>query len=154
LLLRLTLLGWLLLPTTFALAAELSVQLRSALPAFKQGEVPAFVVTVTNTSTFPVEVINVLKRADLKDTYARLSVTASGHPVKVPLFISDPGPVSEADRLTLSPSQAFSFDHTGFPVALDKLSPRSYRARVEFYFSPYVGSSVVTSNIITFQIIR
>jgi hypothetical protein len=151
---RLSLLCCLLLPSAFALAAELSVQLRAAVPAFKQGEAPAFVVTVTNTSTLPVEVINVLKRADLKDTYVRLSVTALGQPVDVPRFISDPGPISAADLLTLSPTQAFSFDHTGFPLALDKLSPGSYRARVEFYPNLGVGLSIVSSNSITFQVIR
>ena len=96
--------------------------------------------------------VNVVKRADLKDAYAQLSVTAAGRPVEVPRFISDPGPISDADLLVLSPQQTLRFEHTGFPLGLDKLSPGSYEARLDFY--PYVGSPAITSNTIIFRVIQ
>ena len=152
LLLKLTFLGLLLLPAAFAVAAELSVQLRTASATFKQGHLPRFIVTIQNAANSTIKVVDVVKRSDLKDAYARFSVTESGKPVKVPIAISDPGPISEGDLLTLSPMQALTFEHSGFPLGLDRLRPGSYEAKLVFY--PNVGSSAVTSNTVSFRVIQ
>src|SRR5688572_26868762 len=111
-LLKLALLGGMLLPATSGVAAELSILLRPASAVFKQGQFPRFLVTIRNAADSTVRVMDVLRRTDLKDAYARFSVTQFGIPVKVPVAISDPGPLSEADLLTLAPKQVLTFEHS------------------------------------------
>ena len=67
-----------------------------------------------------------------------------------PVSISNPGPVGESDLLVLSPRQAFSFTHTGFPLALNNLEPGAYEVTLQF--TPGIGSVPVTSNATTFRV--
>lgn len=149
---KLALVGGLLLLATSGVAAELSILLRPSSPTFKEGQFPRFLVTVRNGATSSVRVVDVVRRADLKDAYVRFSVTQSGAPVKVPVAIADPGPISEADLLILAPNQDLNFEHTGFPLGLDRLGPGSYEAQLVFY--PDVGATAVRSNIVSFRVVQ
>ena len=102
------------------------------------GAVPKFRLTIKNQFKDPERVIDLRggRRNDLQDTYYDLEVEHDGKPVSLPRAISDPGPISKEDFLTLKPGEHVTFELSRFALALEQLSPGKYKARVRFWKDP------------------
>jgi hypothetical protein len=101
------------------------------------GTTPRFRLTVTNASNVAQKVLDIREREDLQHTYYDLEVTRDGKPVRLPRAISDPGPVTDKDFLSLAPGGSVTFALERFPVALKDLPPGTYQASVGFWQDPY-----------------
>ncbi len=133
-----------------AFAAELAIRLEVSTSPIKKGTVPVFTVTVRNISKNSVKILDVVKRPDFKDAYARLSVTRSGKRANVPVMISDPGPIGATDWLTLEPGQTLKFEHNGSPLRLEELNLGSYEASLQLIYK--IESTPIRSNIVRFNV--
>jgi hypothetical protein len=111
-------------------ASELTVTLAPSEQTILQGETPRFTVTISATS--PNRVLNLAKRGDLRDNFAQLIVENALGPASVPRFISDPGPTSASDYITVDSGNSLTFSHNGFPFALSELLPDSYTVSVQY----------------------
>ena len=103
----------------------------------KAGTTPAFRLTLKNTSGQAQRVLDIRGRPDLQHTYYELRVRQAGKPVALPVAISDPGPVTDKDFLSLPPGGTQTFHLTNFPMQLDRLAPGTYTASVLFWQDPY-----------------
>ena len=103
----------------------------------KAGTTPAFRLTLKNTSGQAQRVLDIRDRPDLQHTYYELRVTQGGKPVNLPVAVSDPGPVTDKDFLSLAPGRSLTFQLTSFPMPLDRLAPGTYTASVLFWQDPY-----------------
>lgn len=117
----------------------ISLLLEESEKSVKRGSVPNFQLTIKNTGNEAERVIDLRddRRADLQDTYYELEVTKGGNPVDVPRMISDPGPISDKDFVTLKSGETVTFDFSRFALALQSLPPGMYQARVRFWQDPY-----------------
>lgn len=109
----------------------LVLDLQPVKEPFKSGTVPAFRLTIRNEGKVAEKVLKL--RGDLQDTYFDLKVTKDGKPVNLPRAISDPGPITNDDYVTLQPGQKVTYDLTRFATALDRLSPGEYKATVRYW---------------------
>jgi hypothetical protein len=129
-------------------ADELSINIKAITQFIRKGEVPKFNVSITNSSTTSIRIVDVVSRQDLKDVYTKLIVTKSGKPIDIPIAISDPGPI---DFLVLAPNQVISFIHNGSPLMLNYLDPGLYDVTLKI--AARAGSILLSSNTITFEIV-
>ena len=114
------------------------------------GETPQFTVRVEAVGS-PARVIRFVGRDDLRDNYARLTVSQQGKPVELAPWISDPGPIGDADVVTLTPPMSITFIHRGEPYPLRELPPGTYSAKLVLD-STFIGGDRVDSNIVTLHI--
>jgi hypothetical protein len=101
------------------------------------GTRPKFRLTLKNVSGHTRRVLNAAARPDLQHTYYELIVIQKGKPIKLPDAISDPGPISDTDYVTIRPGATKVFTLSSFPIALEKLPPGTYKAYVLFWQNPY-----------------
>jgi hypothetical protein len=106
-------------------------------PEVKAGVAPRFRLMLKNTSEVAQKVLDIRERHDLQHTYYDLNVTKDGKPVSLPRAISDPGPVSEKDFLSLPPGGSVAFVLSSFPVSFKDLRPGDYQASVRFWQHPH-----------------
>jgi hypothetical protein len=109
----------------------LTLELQAVKPAVPAGTVPGFRLTIRNEGKAAEKVLRL--RADLQDTYFDLEVTRDGKPVDLPRAISDPGPISDKDFVTLPVGEKVTYELTRFATAFEKLPPGEYKARVRFW---------------------
>src|SRR5438105_1608626 len=88
---------------------DLALSLSVIEPVIPEGSAPSFRLTVTNVSGHVCRVLDLARRADLRDTYCNLVALKDGKPVDVPRAISDPGPLSDSDWLEIRPGGAKTF---------------------------------------------
>jgi hypothetical protein len=136
---------------TAALAEDFSVTLSPQSQTVHVGETPHFQIT-TKAGSVALRIMNFSARPDLRDNYAKIHVTEHGQEVSVPRAISDPGPVSDADFLTLLPGQITKFQHDGSPYDLQSLGPGEYTAVVTLW--PDWRGQPLKSNAVTFRVVR
>jgi hypothetical protein len=109
----------------------LSLELQAVKKSFPSGTVPAFRLTIINDGKVAEKVLKL--RGDLQDTYFDLEVTHDGKTVNLPRAISDPGPISDDDFVTLQPGKKETHELTRFAAALNQLPAGAYSARVRFW---------------------
>jgi hypothetical protein len=115
----------------------LSLSLEVVDKEIKSGTTPQFRLTVTNTSNEEEKVLDIRGRSDLQHTYYDLEVTKDGKSVDLPRAISDPGPISDREFLSLAPGASVTFVLSSFPMSLNALPPGNYQASVRFWQNPY-----------------
>jgi hypothetical protein len=119
----------------------------------RAGTTPSFRLTVTNASKAPQKVLDIRKRRDLQHTYYDLEVSQDGKPVRLPRAISDPGPITDADYLTLAPGDSVTFVLERFPAPLKDLPPGTYQASVRFWQDPLRSDrTAYNSSGVTFSV--
>jgi hypothetical protein len=111
-------------PPNRSLVAELEATTKS----FAQGTVPTFKLTIKNDGKAPQKVLKL--RGDLQDTYYDLEVSQNGTSVGVPRAISDPGPVTDDDYVTLKPGESVTYELKRFGSAWERLPAGKYTAVV------------------------
>jgi hypothetical protein len=109
----------------------LALDLQAVKKSFASGTVPAFRLTISNEGKATEKVLRL--RGDLQDTYFDLEVTRDGKRVSVPRAISDPGPITDDDFVTLQPGQKVTYELTKFASGLHLLPPGDYKAAVRFW---------------------
>lgn len=114
-----------------------SLSLQAVNKQIPIGTRPKLRLTLKNVSGHTRRVLNAATRPDLQHTYYELVVTQKGKAVELPVAISDPGPISDADYVKISPGATKVFTLSSFPIALEKLQPGNYRAYVLFWQNPY-----------------
>jgi hypothetical protein len=93
-------------------------------------------------------------RGDLQDTYYDLVITKDGKEVLLPRAISDPGPFSNADYLTLQAGKKALFTFSRYAVAVQYLAPGKYEARVRFWQDPRSHTTPVMSPVAIFTVVK
>jgi hypothetical protein len=114
------------------------------------GETPQFTVRVEAVGS-ATRIISFVGRDDLRDNYARLTVTQMGKAVNLVPYISDPGPIGDGNIAILEPDSSVTFIHRGEPYPLRQLPPGTYSAKVLFD-STLVGGDRVESNSVTLRV--
>jgi hypothetical protein len=109
----------------------LMLELQAVKPTVPAGTVPSFRLTIRNDGKVAEKVLKL--RGDLQDTYFDLEVTRDGKPVDLPRAISDPGPISDKDFVTLPAGEKATYELTRFATAFEKLPAGEYKARVRFW---------------------
>ena len=112
----------------------LSLRLKTLKETIPAGTEPAFSLTIENVGKATEKILK--PRGDLQDTYYDLEVTKDGKDLNLPRAISDPGPVSSEDFLTLEPGKSVTFEFSRFAVAVHDLAPGKYQARIRFWQDP------------------
>jgi hypothetical protein len=106
------------------LIAELEVTKKS----FPRGTVPRFKLKIKNEGKAPAKVLKL--RTDLQDTYYDLEVSQNGKMISVTRAISDPGPITDADYVTLKPGESVTYELKRFASAWETLPVGKYTAVV------------------------
>jgi len=117
---------------------DIWVSLAAVTPRIKSGERPQFSAEVVNKTSHTTRVLDVRngRRVDLQHTYFQLLVTESAGAVDVPIFISDPGPLSPADFLDLEPGARVEFRSIAYKLGLETLPRGDYEAVILFWRDP------------------
>ena len=113
-----------------------SLTLQPTEPSFRAGTIPSFRLTLTNITDHSCSLLNFEERPDLQHTYLKVVVTTDAGPVSVPLAISDPGPISDADWIQISAGGVKVLMLTNFAPCYELLPPGSYKAHVKFWPDP------------------
>jgi hypothetical protein len=116
---------------------ELVLLLAPIAPVIRVGTVPHFRLTITNVSDHAMRVIDAGRRVDLQHTYYKLVITKNGKSVNIPRAISDPGQVSDRDRVEIPSGKTKNFVLSNFPDQFETLPPGNYEAYVDFWRDPY-----------------
>ena len=133
-----------------AFGQEVRVTLSPVQQTVRVSEAPRFTVKVEAISG-PLRVLNLIDRQDLKDNYARVTITRDGKEVEGLLSaISDPGPTDDSDYISLKSGESISFAHDGSPLALDHLAPGVYVVTVNLSYD--WGAKAVPSNAVIFRV--
>jgi hypothetical protein len=114
-------------PPNGSLVAELEATKKS----FAQGTVPTFKLTIKNVGKAPEKVLKL--RGDLQDTYYDLEVSQDGKSVSVARAISDPGPITDDDYVTLKPGESVTHELKRFASAWQELPAGKYTAVVRVW---------------------
>ncbi len=129
----------------------LSLTLETVSKTIPAGTIPAFRLTIQNDGTVAEKVLK--PRGDLHDTYYDLQGTRDGKPVNLPRAISDPGPVTEDDFVSLEPGKNVTFEFTRFATGLHYLAPGTYEARIRVWQDPFLSwASAVLSPAAEFTV--
>jgi hypothetical protein len=68
--------------------------------------------------------------------YFELFVVKDGRLVDLPIIISDPGPISDADYVVLKPGERLDVRGLSYKRAAERLTPGIYAAFVLFWLNP------------------
>jgi hypothetical protein len=119
------------------------------------GELPAFRLTIRNTSRDPVRVVNAAggRRADLQLAYFELVVTdLDDREISLPRAIADPGPIGPDDVMTLGPGADMSVSPVLAARDLRQLRPGLYRAFVRAQRDPLEPSTRCESTLSSLRV--
>lgn len=141
--------SFLVLAALAAIAAERShytrdfaLTLEPVVSQIRTGAVPSFRLTLTNISDHTCRVLNVdRRRDDLQHSYYDLVIWQDGKEIFVPRAISDPGPVSDADWVSIAPGATKTFLLKSFPQDLRSLRAGGYEATIRFWRDPHTSHS-------------
>jgi hypothetical protein len=129
----------------------LTLKLEAVQEVVRPGTEPRLRLTIENVSNADEKVLK--PRGDLQDTYYRLVVSKGGNQLSLGAAISDPGPISEADFLTLKPGKKVTFEFSRYAVAVHTLPAGKYQAQIRFWQDPYKShTSAVLSPAATFRV--
>ena len=122
---------------------EVSASLATTRTEVQVGEKPQFALTLRNVGGKPVRVLDVRKgrRPDLQDNYFELVGLEDGRPVRTPIAISDPGPLSDSDFFELQPGQQATIERLSYKRELTALPPGDYEAAVLVWRDPMQPSA-------------
>jgi hypothetical protein len=142
----------LLFVSALASAAPLALSISVEPSEFAAGSWPSFVVTLTNTSTEPIRVLNFDARRDLQDAYLPIKITDGRDVLSLPRAISDPGPLSKDAIVVLAPNSSTTLKLSTIAPAVHLLKPGRYVAVVEyrapeFFITPYPSSANVAFRV-------
>jgi hypothetical protein len=133
------------------LKPALALSLESVKEVIPAGTVPGLRLTIENVGKGDEKVLK--PRGDLQDTYYDLIVTKDGKALRLSRAISDPGPISEDDFLTLKPGKKVTFDLSRYAVAVHDLPAGKYQAQIRFWQDPYSShTTAVFSPAATFTV--
>jgi hypothetical protein len=118
------------------LAANVTVT--TSTPMVKAGTRPQFSVVVTNKSDRSMRVLDVRdgRRNDLQDSYFELFIVDGQKLIDLPIIISDPGPITDADYAVLKPGQRIEVRPLSYKRVAERLPPGTYSAFVLFWQNP------------------
>jgi hypothetical protein len=127
-------------PTATPACRAADVTVVTATPMLKVGTRPQFSVVVTNKSRDPIRVLDVGngRRIDLQDNYFELFIVEGARVVDLPIAISDPGAVAEADFTVLKPGERFEVRSLSYTRVAEELPPGKYSAFILFWQDPYM----------------
>ena len=119
-------------------ATEIEATVATSTPRIRAGTRPQFSVSVTNTSSGSIRVLDVRdgRRNDLQDVYFELVIVKDGRVVDLPTVISDPGPISSADYLVLNPGERLDVRQLTYKRVAERLAPGEYAALVLLWRNP------------------
>lgn len=93
------------------------------------------------------------RRGDLQDVYFELFIVAGHQPVDLPVVISDPGPVSDADYAVLKPGERIEVRTLSYTRLAERLPAGKYSAFILFWQNPAAShTSRCRSNEVPFVI--
>jgi hypothetical protein len=126
------------LPTAAPACRPVEVTLGTSTPKVKVGTRPTFYVSIANNDAQPVRVLNARdsRRTDLQEAYFELFVLSEGSIVDVPMLISDPGPISNYDYLTLGSGERLEVRPLSYKRVIERLPPGVYSAFILFWRDP------------------
>jgi hypothetical protein len=130
----------------------LVLELEATKESFAQGTVPTFKLKIKNEGKAVEKVLKL--RGDLQDTYYDLEVTQNGKPVEVPRAISDPGPITDSDYVTLEPGESVTYELKRFASAWQTLPIGKYKAVVRLWPPYEPGEKKITSPEAPFEIAK
>jgi hypothetical protein len=127
------------LPASVETCRAIEVTLSTSTPRLTVGTRPQFSVVVTNRSGRSARVLDVRdgRRRDLQDAYFELVIVRDGRSVDLPIMISDPGPISNADYLVLNPDERLDVGELSYKRVAERLPAGEYTAFVLFWGDPY-----------------
>ncbi len=121
---------------------DFALTLEPVVSQIRTGAVPSFRITLTNISDHACRILNIDgRRHDLQPTYYDLVIWQGGKEIPLDRAISDPGPVSDADWVSIASGATKTFLLTTFPQALQSLRPGVYEASIRFWRDPYTSFS-------------
>jgi hypothetical protein len=76
------------------------------------------------------------RRSDLQDSYFELFIVKGPHVLDLPIAISDPGPLSDADYVVLKPGQRLEVRPLSYTRSAERLPLGDYSAFILFWQNP------------------
>lgn len=115
-----------------------TVSLHNETPRVSAGESPRFAATIRNTTGHAVRLLDVRdgKRTDLLVNYFELVATRDGKLVEMPIAISDPGPISDADFFELPAGREVRLAISEYSRELSSLPLGRYDVVLRFWREP------------------
>jgi hypothetical protein len=132
-----------------------AVELWPSSTGMYAGDLPAFRLTIRNTSRDPVRVVNLAggRRSDLQLAYFELVVTdLDDREIALPRAIADPGPIGADDMITLRPATDMSVSPVLAARDLRQLQPGLYRAVVRAQRDPLEPSTRCESTLSSLRV--
>jgi hypothetical protein len=128
-------------PTAAPACRAADVTVVTATPTLKAGTRPQFSVVVTNKSRDPIRVLDVRngRRVDLQHNYFELFIVEGPRLVDLPIAISDPGAVADADFTVLKPGERIEVGSLSYTRTAEELPPGKYLAFILFWQDPYMS---------------
>jgi hypothetical protein len=125
-------------PATLPACRTAEVTVATSTPAVSAGARPEFSVVVANRSDRSMRVLDVRngRRNDLQDNYFELFIVAGHQPVDLPVAISDPGPVADADYAVLKPGERLEVRTLSYKRVAERLPAGQYSAFILFWQNP------------------
>lgn len=125
-------------PTMVQPCRSAEVVVATPTPAVRAGARPELSVIVANKSGRAMRVLDVRngRRNDLQDVYFELFIVAGHQPVDLPLAISDPGPISDADYAVLRPGERIEVRRLSYTRSAERLPAGKYSAFILFWQNP------------------
>lgn len=124
-------------------ALEAEVTVATSTPRIRAGTRPQFSVSVTNTSSSSIRVLDVRdgRRNDLQAVYFELVIVQDGRVVDLPAIIWDPGPIANEDYVVLNPGERLEVRQLSYRRLAERLAPGEYAALVLFWRNPLAAST-------------
>jgi hypothetical protein len=127
-------------PATVPACRAAEVTVATASPTLRVGARRQFSVAITNKSDRSIRVLDVrnTRRNDLEDSYFELFIVEGSRLVDLPIAISDPGPIGDADYAVLKPGERIEVRTLSYTREAEGLSPGKYSALILFWQDPHM----------------
>jgi hypothetical protein len=125
-------------PTTVPACRAAEVTVATDPSTLRVGTRPQFSVAITNKSDRSIRVLDVRngRRIDLQDSYFELFIVEGSRLVDLPIAISDPGPIADADYAILKPGERIEVRTLSYTREAERLPPGKYSAFILFSQDP------------------
>jgi hypothetical protein len=131
----------------------LLLSLECVKTSIPSGTTPLLRLTIENIGKADEQILK--PRSDLQDTYYDLVITKDGKKVSLLRAISDPGPITKADFLTLKAGKKTTFEFSRYAMVFRDLAPGKYEARIRFVQDPLkLSTTAVMSPVATFTVVK